>query len=168
MEKNWEENDMPSTSKTKTLRLNQFVGSDKPKMDDFNYDNTQLETLVGGHLDDTEKHLTQAEREEWSRPSSELYFYDGNDASQRSFTLDFEPRFCTVYALEMPPSVNDMSTPSVSLCYHAAAGQDGKATVGIALSGKTLTVYNDPDLSMAQTRRKLNAQGISYVCQLFR
>lgn len=68
----------------------------------------------------------------------------------------------------MPPSVNDMSTPSVSLCYHAAAGQDGKATVGIALSGKTLTVYNDPDLSMAQTRRKLNAQGISYVCQLFR
>ena len=72
---------MPSTSKTKTLRLNQFVGSDKPKMDDFNYDNTQLETLVGGHLDDTEKHLTQAEREEWSRPSSELYFYDGNDAS---------------------------------------------------------------------------------------
>ena len=29
---------MPSTSKTKTLRLNQFVGSDKPKMDDFNYD----------------------------------------------------------------------------------------------------------------------------------
>lgn len=103
-----------------------------------------------------------------SRPSSELYFYDGNDASQRSFTLDFEPRFCTVYALEMPPSVNDMSTPSVSLCYHAAAGQDGKATVGIALSGKTLTVYNDPDLSMAQTRRKLNAQGISYVCQLFR
>lgn len=123
---------MPSTSKTKTLRLNQFVGSDKPKMDDFNYDNTQLETLVGGHLDDTEKHLTQAEREEWSRPSSELYFYDGNDASQRSFTLDFEPRFCTVYALEMPPSVNDMSTPSVSLCYHAAAGQDGKATVGLA------------------------------------
>lgn len=91
---------MPSTSKTKTLRLNQFVGSDKPKMDDFNYDNTQLETLVGGHLDDTEKHLTQAEREEWSRPSSELYFYDGNDASQRSFTLDFEPRFCTVYALK--------------------------------------------------------------------
>ena len=159
---------MPSTSKTKTLRLNQFVGSDKPKMDDFNYDNTQLETLVGGHLDDTEKHLTQAEREEWSRSSSELYFYDGNDASQRSFTLDFEPRFCTVYALEMPPSVNDMSTPSVSLCYHAAAGQDGKATVGIALSGKTLTVYNDPALSMAQTRRKLNAQGISYVCQLFR
>lgn len=41
---------MPSTAKTKTLRLNQFVGSDKPKMDDFNYDNTQLETVVGGHL----------------------------------------------------------------------------------------------------------------------
>ena len=31
-----------------------------------------------------------------------------------------------------------------------------------------LTVCALPDLSMAQTRRKLNAQGISYVCQLFR
>lgn len=106
--------------------------------------------------------------EKVSSLGSELYFYDGNDASQRSFTLSFEPKFCTVYAIGMPPSVNDMSTPSISLCYHAAAGQDGKATVGIALSGKTLTVYNDPDLSMAQTRRKLNAHGISYVCHLFR
>ena len=156
-------------SKTKTLRLNQFVGSDKPKMDDFNYDNTQLETLVGGHLDDTEKHLTPRR--------------NGKSGPVR-------PVSCTSMTAMMPPSavspwisspgsvrsmpwkcrlsVNDMSTPSVSLCYHAAAGQDGKATVGIALSGKTLTVYNDPDLSMAQTRRKLNAQGISYVCQLFR
>ena len=137
-------------------------------MDDFNYDNTQLETLVGGHLDDAGKHLTQAEREAWSRPSSELYFYEGDNAPQRSFTLDFEPRFCTVYALEMPPLVNDMTTPSISLCYQAAAGQEGKATAGISLSGSTLTVYNDPDLSMAQTRRKLNAQGVKYVCQLFR
>lgn len=159
---------MPSTSKTKTLRLNQFVGSDKPKMDDFNYDNAQLETLVGGHLEDSEKHLTQAEREELFRPSSELFFYDGNNSAQRSFTLDFAPRFCIVYALGMPPSVNDMTTPSITQCYTAAAGQNGKATVGIALSGNTLTVYNDPDGAMVQVRRKLNEVETSYVCHLFR
>lgn len=68
---NWEGNEMPSTAKTKTLRLNQFVGSDKPKMDDFNYDNTQLETVVGGHLADAQKHLTSEERKAWSsRPAS--------------------------------------------------------------------------------------------------
>lgn len=71
---------MPSTAKTKTLRLNQFVGSDKPKMDDFNYDNTQLETVVGGHLADAQKHLTSEERKAWSQPACELFFYDGNDA----------------------------------------------------------------------------------------
>lgn len=63
---------MPSTAKTKTLRLNQFVGSDKPKMDDFNYDNTQLETVVGGHLADAQKHLTslRSARPGPSRPAN--------------------------------------------------------------------------------------------------
>ncbi len=159
---------MPSTAKTKTLRLNQFVGSDKPKMDDFNYDNTQLETVVGGHLADAQKHLTSEERKAWSQPACELFFYDGNDAAERSFTLSFEPKFCTVYALEMPPVLSDMSAPNITLCYQGAAGQNGKATAGVALSGKTLTVYNDADGLMAQVRRKLNANGISYVCQLFR
>ena len=56
---------MPSSSKTSVLGLNQFVGSDKPKMDDFNYDNNKLETLVGGHLEDETCHLTAAERERY-------------------------------------------------------------------------------------------------------
>ena len=159
---------MPSSSKTTTLRLNQFTGSDKPKMDDFNYDNAQLETLVGGHLADSEKHLTQAEREEWFRPASTLYSYTGNDASQRSFTLEFEPRFCTVFALDMPPSINDMLSPAIVLCYQASAAQDGKATAGVSLSGKTLTVYNDPDGGAVQVRRKLNTSGVTYLCHLFR
>lgn len=159
---------MPSTSKTKTLRLNQFVGSDKPKMDDFNYDNTQLETLVGGHLDDGGKHVSQKEREEWSRPSSDLFFYDGDNAEERTFTLDFAPRFCTVYALNMPGNLNDMTTPAISMCYQAAAAQEGKGTAGAALNGSQLTVYNDADGTMAELRRKLNARGLSYVCHLFR
>ena len=159
---------MPSTSKTKTLRLKQFVGSDKPKMDDFNYDNTQLETLVGGHLDDSTKHVTQTEREEWSRPSSELFFYDGDNTSPRTFTLDFEPRFCTIHTLNMPANLNDISTPSIAICYQAAAAQGGKGTVGIVLNGNQLSVRNDSDNSISEVRCKLNTRGLSYVCQLFR
>lgn len=159
---------MPSSSKTTTLRLNQFAGTDKPKMDDFNYDNAQLETLVGGHLTDGEKHLTQTEREEWSRPASELFSYTGDNAQQRSFTLEFEPRFCTVFGLNVPPSLNDMLTPAIVLCYQASAAQDGKATMGVQLSGNTLTVYNDPDSGDSQVRRKLNTGGITYLCHLFR
>lgn len=51
-----------------------------------------------------------------------------------------------------------MSAPNITLCYQGAAGQNGKATAGVALSGKTLTVYNDADGLMAQVRRKLNAK----------
>ena len=34
---------MASTYKTNYLGLNKFVGSDKPKMDDFNFDNETLD-----------------------------------------------------------------------------------------------------------------------------
>lgn len=159
---------MPSSSKTTTLRLNQFAGSDKPKMDDFNYDNTQLETLVGGHLTDAQKHLTQAEREEWFRPASTLFSYAGDNAEQRSFTLEFAPRFCTVVALDMPPTLNDMFSPAIVMCYQASAAQNGQATVGVSLSGNTLTVYNDPDGGVDQIQRRFNTEGITYLCHLFR
>lgn len=94
-----------------------------------------------------------------------FFYYTGDDTSTRSFTLDFVPKFCTIYAVKQPPTVADMTTPSISLCYWANAIQGGenKATQGALLNGNNLTVYNDPDLSMSQTRRKLNASSIDYV-----
>ena len=35
---------MSSTYKTNYLGLNKFVGTDKPKMEDFNFDNEQLDS----------------------------------------------------------------------------------------------------------------------------
>ena len=42
------------------------------------------------------------------------------------------------------------------------------ASAGAALSGSTLTVYNDADSVMAESRRKLNAPGVSYLVVLWR
>ena len=41
---------MASTYKTNYLGLNKFVGSDKPKMDDFNFDNETLDQKFQEHV----------------------------------------------------------------------------------------------------------------------
>lgn len=43
---------MASTNKTETLGLNQWIGSDKPKMEDFNSDNRLIDTALAGHRAD--------------------------------------------------------------------------------------------------------------------
>ena len=41
---------MSSTYKTTNLGLNQFVGSDRPKMEDFNFDNQQIDQKFQEHV----------------------------------------------------------------------------------------------------------------------
>ena len=55
--------------------------SDKPKREDFVQDNLQLEELVGGHIEDTEAHLTAENREQFSTPVKVgVYAGDGKEA----------------------------------------------------------------------------------------
>lgn len=42
---------MPSTYKTPFLGLNRFIGSDKPKMDDFNRDTQKLDDKLKEHFE---------------------------------------------------------------------------------------------------------------------
>lgn len=75
---------MPSTNKTGHLRLNNWLGSDKPKKDDFNSDNRLVDTAcremaerigsmegmqgdIQGHIADSAAHLLQEDRSAWSR-----------------------------------------------------------------------------------------------------
>lgn len=37
---------MASTNKTESLTLNQWIGADKPKMEDFNFDNIKIDTAI--------------------------------------------------------------------------------------------------------------------------
>lgn len=53
---------MASTYKTNYLGLNQFVGSDKPKMDDFNFDNETIDQKFQEHVQSS-LHITEEERQ---------------------------------------------------------------------------------------------------------
>ncbi len=46
---------MASTNMTEHLKLNQWIGSDKPKMADFNADNRKVDQAVGSHTADQTK-----------------------------------------------------------------------------------------------------------------
>ncbi len=59
---------MSSTNKTEVLRLNQWISSDKPKREDFNYDNQVIENNFNYHTSDKFIHITQGERENWNAP----------------------------------------------------------------------------------------------------
>ncbi len=159
---------MPSSSKTSVLGLNQFVGSDKPKMDDFNYDNNKLETLVGGHLEDGTCHLTAAERERYLTGQTACLTYTGDGSAERTVELPFAPAAVLAAAVGVPFVTADPSSPSIVKGYAAAASPTAGASAGAALSGSTLTVYNDADSVMAESRRKLNAPGVSYLVVLWR
>ena len=53
---------MSSSNKTSYLGLNQFVGSDKPKMEDFNADNRLLDEKMQQHVQ-SQLHLTEQQKE---------------------------------------------------------------------------------------------------------
>lgn len=75
---------MPSSGKTNRLKLNRFVGTDKPKMDDFNYDNQQLETLLGAHLEDGEIHLSEQRMQMFENLKTQVAVHTGDRVSHLS------------------------------------------------------------------------------------
>ena len=95
-------------------------------------------------------------------PGVYIESYVGNDESERTINLKVTPKCVFVFGENTALTMNDMTTPSINLCYSGAAAQ-GKGSLGISLDGNMLKVNNDPDLSMAQTRRKLNSFGVNYI-----
>ena len=158
---------MPSSGKTEKLALNRFAGSDKPKMDDFNYDNSRIDAALGGHLEDGELHLGAGERERYLRPQVETFSYTGDGETTREVALPFAPALCVVYPNNAPPSINDMTNPGIVIWSHGVAWPGG-STLGLSLSGTALTVYEDMDTAPFAARRSLNTYGQEYLCLLYR
>lgn len=87
---------MSSTNKTTNLKLNSWISSDKPKRVDFVEDNTIIDEKLGGHILNTNIHLTTQERE---KLNSMVYAtsYSGTGTQSRSFNLTFAPSFVVVF-----------------------------------------------------------------------
>lgn len=92
---------MPSANKTKYLSLNQWVETDRPVRNDFNGDNATVDSVLGGHVNNGDIHVTADEKKYLTDPIC-TYTYAGTGEASKTVTLTEGFRFVAVFACDMP------------------------------------------------------------------
>ena len=147
--------------------LNSWLGTDKPKREDFNYDNSVIDNAVYSHTSDSAVHTSAAEKQIWNSP----YFistYSGNGNTSRTVETGcgFVPSFGMVFAAGRMPMMNDYANES-HYNYFALFSQRGSVN-GVSLNGADLNVVQSPTAVFGTEYRNFNENGITYVYILFR
>ena len=127
---------MASSNFTPNLHLSAWDASDRPKRADFVSDNTIIDTQLGGHIANSNIHLSTDEKERLNQPYV-IMMYSGTGESQRTIPLDFHPGFIFIYKRGVP-----------FVCYkngvnvvNSACGSYGQGTsVGISLTSAGVLV----------------------------
>lgn len=150
---------MPSTNKTATLGLNQWIKTDGVCMADFNADNAKVEAAIAA--------VTAARVQFYTG----TYTGDGTCGSEHptSVTLPFAPKLLIIYRADQdfPPTViiAGMSKANTHFSMMRGGGVD------LTFSGKTVSWYhnghyfdesNDSMTITAQAPYQLNGSGIVY------
>ncbi len=146
---------MPSTNKTTNLSLNQWVESDRPMRNDFNSDNAKLDSVVGGHVNNGNIHVT-AEEKEFLKDSHKVYAYAGSGESTRTITLTEKFRYISIFASEKPLEDGGKA--------YAATGYVGVgSSLGLSLSA------SGPGFTVSQNDKAcLNESGVQYKVIMFK
>ena len=147
---------MASTNMTEHLKLNQWIGSDKPKMADFNADNRKVDQAVGSHTADQTMHLTEAERAAWNKAIPIV----------GAVEMGVAPRFGILYAVDKVP-IGATATSGTVDVYSGFFSQTG-CSQGLMLNpGDTaFTALNVPQAVYGRIA-KLNEKDVKYVYILF-
>lgn len=157
---------MPSTNKTKNLKLNSWESNDRPMRNDFNSDNAILDNIVGGHVANENIHITPSEKAYLKDfHVTDMYAGTGENTKKISFT---EPvRFVMVFAEEKPMSVYD-STSGKTKSYCAAGYVAVGASSGLSISatGTSITVMQGDDGN--GNLAALNEIGVQYKVVIFK
>lgn len=158
---------MSSTNKTDNLGLNQWVGTDRPKMQDFNQDNLLIDSAVSQHIADSGVHVTGVDKAAWNKPYH-IQVYTGNGSSTRSIDIEsgFTPRWGIVFAANYPPGLSDFTNKS-HYNYFGFVSTQG-SNPGLTLSGTTLKVTQSSTPVNVSEYRNYNTNGVGYVIILFR
>lgn len=133
---------MASSGSTKHLNLNQWQGSDKPKMEDFNSDNQKIDQQLGLHLMDAQVHLNETQRQDWNRAVPVIGTYTGDGKNTQKIELGFRPSFGIVFAVNEPPMRISGNT---GILYSAMMGPDG-TSAGLCLEDDGFLAIYIPNL----------------------
>ncbi|MBE6907835.1 MAG: hypothetical protein E7476_16405 [Ruminococcaceae bacterium] len=154
---------MASSNSTANLHLNQWLGSDKPKMEDFNSDNRKLDEAVGAHLADEERHIRAEERLSWNAGIPVVGTYTGDGQSSQRITLGFRPSFGMVFAIDQ--AVVRVSGSNVIL-FTAFLGPNG-ASIGVSANDTGFDAYYAPT-AIGGRITNMNVADVVYQYILFR
>lgn len=154
---------MASSSQTASLRLNQWMSADKPKMEDFNSDNRKIDEAVGAHLQDAMKHISENERSCWNKCIPTIGSFTGDGNNTKEIHLGFCPSFGVVFAIDQP--VVRVAGSNVIL-FSALLGKDG-SSLGISATNSGFTAAYLPT-AMGGRITNLNAPDVEYQYIMFR
>jgi hypothetical protein len=178
---------MPSSNKTPYLKLNSWIGSDIPKMADFNADNALLDAAFaqlqeqindipgeGGadprldnHLADQEAHLSAQDRADLASSAPVVGTYVGDGNPFQGIVLGFRPRFGFVFA-ENTPIMTLNAAGNAQFTHFAVITQQGCTsgveTIPTGFQAKQLGSANQG----GQTSIGLNKDGQLYVYRVWR
>ncbi len=158
---------MASANKTEHLLLNSWDETDRPQRNDFNTDNTIIDTVLGEHIENNSIHLTETEKNRVSSPYV-VVPYAGTGEESITLSLPVVPKFALVYRKGMPFSLYDTQTGVNKVYGGVAFTSGGGASAGVSLSttgGITLAQ------SMAESggvHYCLNEDGGQYIVIVFR
>ena len=158
---------MPSSNKTTHLQLNSFIGSDKPKMDDFNYDNQKIDAALGEHLADAVAHLTAQERQNLNNQKVVIGSYTGNGMEERDIPLGCTPQAGIVFALGQPLAAANPAQSGQTYLYAGGFSTSG-SSLGLTLTGSTLRVEETVGSTVNPQIFRYNTQGTTYLYLVFR
>lgn len=152
---------MASANKTPYLKLNQWLGTDKPTRSDFVLDNSIIDEKVGSHINSSFQHLTSIEKEKLDNPYT-VKLIQGTGESIRTVTLDFTPSIALCFIPDTPMCVteNGMSTVNAAFSISDVGGSGG-----IIIAENAVKLRNETE---GNTVFNLNASGTQYILAAFR
>jgi hypothetical protein len=172
---------MASTHKTATLFLNKWLGSDKPKKDDFNGDNDRIDEAFAGlsarilstetkikplesHASNSVLHVTAADKAKWNEGGGsklEIGSYTGSGAASRTVTLGFKPRFGYLFAVGYNAVDGKWDMGECNI-YAGFFSSEGSSKL-IAVTDTGFTAQHMTTLPLDGACVKLNQSGVKYV-----
>lgn len=160
---------MSSKNKTPNLRLNSWIGSDKPKRSDFNADNEIIDSVVSGHINDTDSHITSQERAKWNTfIGVGVYFGDGLNERTIMFDNSFEISCVIVFANNRPASIVRFTNTKNYNYFAFACHQGGSLGIKLAADGKSMTVKQNVTTQLYDEVASLNEIGVAYTYVMLR
>lgn len=127
---------MATSNFTPNLHLSAWEASDRPKRADFVSDNTIIDTQLGGHIANSNIHLSAEEKAKVDEPFITM-MYSGTGESERTIPLDFHPRFVYIYKRGVPfVSYSN----GVNVIYSACGSYGHGSSVGISITSTGVSV----------------------------